>query len=141
MVDKMVQTLARLGSRHVVAFHGDGGLDELSISGPSQVTELKGGEIHRWVLDPGDLGIEPAPAGAVAGGSAEENAKLVRDVLGGQPGPRRDIVALNAAAGLLAADKSEDVGSGLQLAYQAIDSGAANEALDRFIACSNELGS
>jgi anthranilate phosphoribosyltransferase len=140
MVDKMVQTLHRLGSKHVVAFHGDGGLDELSISGPSQVTELRGGETTKWVLDPTDLGITVAPREAVAGGTAEENADLVRRVLSGEKGPRKDIVALNAAAGLLAADRAPTIEEGLKLAYEAIDSGAALRTLDKWVKVSNAGG-
>jgi anthranilate phosphoribosyltransferase len=137
MVDKMVETLARLGSDHVLAFHGHGGLDELATSGPSQVTELVSGETKRWEIDPAALGLAPATAGDVAGGSAEENAALVRDVLAGRPGPRRDIVLLNAAAGLMAADAATDMPEGLERAARAVDSGAASESLDRLVAVSN----
>jgi anthranilate phosphoribosyltransferase len=137
MVDKMVQTLARVGSKHVLAFHGHGGLDELSTSGPSQVTELVGGELRHWTIDPAELGLEHADAVAVAGGSAEENAVLVREVLGGAEGPRRDIVVLNAAAGLVAADRAKDMAAGLEQARDAIDSGGAERSLDRLIEASN----
>lgn len=137
MVDKMVETLARLGSDHVLAFHGHGGLDELATSGPSKVTELVSGETKRWEIDPAALGLAPATAVDVAGGSAEENAALVRDVLVGCPGPRRDIVLLNAAAGLMAADAAPDMPEGLERAARAVDSGAASESLDRLVAVSN----
>ena len=133
MVDGMVETLGRLGSRHVVAFHGDEGLDELSLSGPSRVVELKNGAINRWTLDPSDLGVEPAPLEAVAGGAAEENAATIRAVLRGDRGPRRDIVALNAAAGLLAADRVDGIEGGLAVASEAIDSGAAADTLDSLV--------
>ncbi|MEA2460518.1 MAG: anthranilate phosphoribosyltransferase [Actinomycetota bacterium] len=139
MVDKMVETLARLGSEHVLAFHGNGGLDELATSGPSHVTELVGGEIRKWTIDPSDLGFAPATTSDVAGGTAEENAGLVRDVLKGTPGPRRDIVVLNAAAGLVAADRAPDMAQGIEVAAGAIDGGAAAEALDRLIQTSNEV--
>ena len=137
MVEKMVQTLSRLGSRHVLAFHGHGGLDELSTSGPSQVTELHDGEIRKWTIDPSDLGLPVADAADVAGGSAEENAQLVRLVLAGEKGPRRDIVVLNAAAGLVAADRASDMREGLAIAGEAIDSGAAEACLARLVEVSN----
>jgi anthranilate phosphoribosyltransferase len=139
MVSKMVATLARLGSRHVLAFHGHGGLDELSTSGPSQVTELVGGAIKEWVIDPRELGLPTAQASDVAGGSAEENAALVRAVLAGEKGARRDIVVLNAAAGLVAADRAPDIKAGLGMAEEAIDSGASAAALDRLVAVSNAV--
>ena len=137
MLDKMVETLARLGSDHVVAFHGHDGLDELSTSGPSRVVELDGGETRTWELDPTDLGFEPHPVQDVAGGSPEENASLVRDLLAGEQGPRRDIVVLNAAAGLLAARLAADIEAGVAQAAAAIDSGGAAAALDRLVEVSN----
>ena len=137
MLELMVEALLRLGSSHVIAFHGHGGLDELATSGPSTVVELVGGEIRHWVLDPGDLGLEPAPMDAISGGSADENAAAVRAVLGGEQGPRRDIVILNAAAGLVAAGHAGDMTAGLGRAAEAIDSGAATAALERLVRTSN----
>jgi anthranilate phosphoribosyltransferase len=137
MVEKMVQTLGRLGSKHVLAFHGDQGLDELSTSGPSQVYELTGGEVRRWVIDPVELGVAPAPLEAVAGGSAEENAAAIRSVLAGEPGPKRDIVLLNAAAGLMAAGRAEEMSAGLALATEAVDSGEAAKRLDLLVSVSS----
>jgi len=133
MIEPMVEALGRLGSRRVVAFHGDKGLDELSTSGPSRVVELDRGEIKRWTIDPGELGLEQAPLAAIAGGDAAENAQAIRDVLGGAQGPKRDIVALNAAAGLLAADRVPDIAAGLAAAGEAIDTGAASNSLDKLI--------
>ncbi|MEA2446614.1 MAG: anthranilate phosphoribosyltransferase [Actinomycetota bacterium] len=137
MVEKMVTALAKLGSRRVLAFHGDQGLDELSISGPSQVFELNEGTTSRWTIDPGELGIEPAPLDAVAGGEAAENADAIRSVFDGKPGPRRDIVVLNSAAGLMAAGRAEDMPSGLTRAADSIDSGAALRSLEALIEASN----
>jgi anthranilate phosphoribosyltransferase len=139
MVDKMVAALGRLGSKHVIAFHGDSGLDELATSGPSEIVELKGGEISRYTLDPEDLGLERAPVEAISGGTADENAALLRGVIAGEAGPRRDVVVLNAAAGLVAAGLAPDIGKGLESAADAIDSGAARDALERFIETSNRL--
>lgn len=137
MVDKMVETLRRLGSQRVVAFHGDSGLDELSLSGPSRVVELIDGETKISEVDPTDLGFESAPLDAVKGGTAEENAAAIRAVLAGERGPRRDIVVLNSAAGLVAAGLAADMSEGVQLAAQAIDSGSASDALDKLIEVSN----
>lgn len=137
MVEVMVATLARLGSRRVIAFHGHDGLDELATSGPSQVVELDAGEIRRWVLDPADLGLPRASLAAVAGGSAQDNAAAIRAVLAGERGPRRDIVLLNAAAGLLAAGIAADLADGLRRAAEAVDSGRAAGALEALIETSN----
>jgi anthranilate phosphoribosyltransferase len=136
MVPKMVDTLARLGSEHVLAFHGHGGLDELSLSGPSSVLELRDGLTSSWTIDPEELGFPPAQADAVAGGTAGENAGLVRSVLAGDKGPRRDIVVLNAAAGLVAGGVAGDMGTGVMAAGKAIDSGSALSALDRLVSVS-----
>ncbi|MDQ3958177.1 MAG: anthranilate phosphoribosyltransferase [Actinomycetota bacterium] len=136
MVEKMVETLGRLGSKRVLAFHGDQGLDELSTSGPSQIYELAGGETRRWTIDPAELGVPTAPLEAVAGGSAETNAAMIRSVLAGEAGPPRDIVVLNAAAGLVAAGRAADMGTGLELAAESVDSGRAAGCLDLLIAAS-----
>jgi len=138
MLPKMVETLDRLGSKHVVAFHGDQGLDELATSGPSRVLELKDGAMKEWTIDPAELGFEAAPVEAIAGGSAAENASAIRSLLEGEKGPKRDVVVLNAAAGLLAAGQAPDVRSGLGMAEEAIDSGAALTALGLLIASSND---
>ena len=139
MLEVMVATLARFGSVHVVAFHGYGGLDELSTAGPSQVVELVSGEIRRAVVNPSELGLEPASDQAIRGGTAETNATIIRSVLEGERGPRRDIVLLNAAAGLVAADRASDLKEGLVGAAAAVDSGAAALALDRLVEVSRSL--
>jgi anthranilate phosphoribosyltransferase len=133
MLDKMVDALAHLGSSHVLAFHGEDGLDELSTSGPSRVLELKGGRISEWRVEPQDLGLPAADLASLAGGSPQQNAEVLRDVLGGRQGPHRDIVVLNAAAGLMAAERADSLEGGIQIAAEAIDSGAAERTLDRLI--------
>lgn len=140
MLPKMVATLGRLGSKHVVAFHGHDGLDELSTSGPSDVIEFVDGQTRNWTVDPGELGLPRATLEDVAGGTPEENASFVRAVLAGEKGPRRDIVVLNAASGLVAAGRSEDMTAGLAAAQEAIDSGAASKALERLIETSRTAG-
>lgn len=140
MLVKMVETLRRLGSRHVVAFHGTDGLDELSTIAASEVVELRDGDLVRFTLDPRALGLPPTDMGSIAGGSSEENAQIIREVLAADRGPRRDIVVLNAAAGLLAADVVDTIEAGLERAREAIDDGSASAALDRFIEVSNASG-
>ncbi len=137
MLKRMVDVLKQLGSEHVVAFHGDGGLDELALSGPSTVVELLDGETRSYQVDPSELHLERAGLREIAGGSAEENARAIRSVLEGESGPRRDIVVLNAAAGLIAAALAPDFVEGIALAAQALDSGSASTALERLISVSN----
>ena len=139
MIDNMVSTLGRLGSTRVLAFHGDQGLDELATSGPSEVVELVGGDIRRWTLDPAELGLASAPPGILAGGSAAENARVIGDVLDGAPGPKRDIVLLNAAAGLVAGGAAPNMVEGLAGAADSVDSGRASLALERLIECSTSF--
>ena len=138
MLPKMVDTLARLGSRHVVAFHGHQGLDELATSGPSRVLELKDGATNEWTIDPAELGLEPSPLESIAGGDAAQNAQAIRTLLAGEKGPKRDVVVLNAAAGLIAAGRVPDVRSGMTMAADAIDSGGAGRALEVLIEASND---
>ena len=138
MLDKMVNALDHLGSEHVVAFHGSDGLDELATAGPSRVLELVDGDTKEWTLDPAELGLPAARLSDVAGGSAEENAAYIRGVLDGEKGPRRDIVLLNAAAGLLAAGRAADISKGLEVAAEAVDSGGAARSLDLLVSVSND---
>lgn len=137
MVEPMVETLGRLGSTHVIAFHGDGGIDELATSGPSQIVELRGAEVRRWTIEPADLGVARASVEDIAGGSAEENAATIRSVLAGKAGADRDIVVLNSAAGLVAGGLAADLQEGMDLAAQTIDSGRAAAALDALVEASN----
>ena len=136
MLEKMVEVLARLGSERVIGFHGHGGIDELSTSGPSTVVELKDGNIDRWTIGPEDLGFDVVPLEELRGGSAGENAHLIRSLFDGEAGPRRDVVLLNAAAGLLAAGVVSGMEQGVGRAADALDSGAAAATLDRMITAS-----
>ena len=138
MLPKMVDTLGKLGSKHVLGFHGHQGLDELATSGPSRVLELKDGTTTEWTIDPAELGLESAPLEAIAGGDAAENADAIRSILAGEKGPKRDVVVLNAAAGLMAAGRVDDMPAGLAMAAEAIDSGGAARVLDLLVEASND---
>jgi anthranilate phosphoribosyltransferase len=137
MAERMVGVLAARGCERVLVVHGDDGLDELTIATTSQVVELRDGRIRSYTVDPRELGLTLAPGDSVVGGDPATNAELTRQVLSGEKGPHRDIVTLNAAAGLVAAGLAEDLGEGLDAARASIDDGAAAAALDRLVAVSN----
>jgi anthranilate phosphoribosyltransferase len=137
MAERMVGVLASRGSERVLVVHGDDGLDELTVSTTSQVVELRDGKVRDYAVDPKELGITPAPTEALVGGDPATNATLARRVLAGDAGPHRDVVCLNAGAGLVVAGMADDLAHGLQAAQVAIDSGGAAAALDRLVAVSN----
>jgi anthranilate phosphoribosyltransferase len=124
------ETLASLGARRAFVVHGDGGIDELTPTGPNLIVEVKNGDVTETELDPRTLGFYPTDPSALRGGSAEDNANAIRSVLAGEPGVRRDAVILNAAAALVAAGVAEDLGDGLGVAAEAIDSGVAAARLE-----------
>jgi anthranilate phosphoribosyltransferase len=136
MLPVVAGVLASRGTRAYVVRGGDG-LDELTTTGPSRVLETRGGELHEHTLDPAALGLRPARPEDLAGGDAVANADVARSVLGGTPGPARDIVLLNAAAALTVAGTAGDPAEGLALAAASIDDGRAGAVLERWIAVSN----
>ena len=116
--------------------HGSG-LDEITTTGPSQVAELKDGEIRTFELTPGDFGVETVSLEKIRGGDGTVNAAALRDVLGGAKTAYRDVALCNAAASLIVAGKAKDVTEGMHLASQSLDTGSAARALDTLIAISN----
>lgn len=137
----MVATvLEALGCQAAFVVHGTGGLDELTITGPNVVAQVQNGSVRTFVLDPlEDLGLPRAPLSSLRGGTADENAAIVRSVLQGERGPRRDVVLLNAAAALVAGGLAADMREGLLLAARSIDSGAALEKLESLIAFTRQV--
>jgi anthranilate phosphoribosyltransferase len=131
MAPTVVGVLQVRGSHRAMVVHGHDGMDELTITTTSTVFELDGGEVREYEFDPADVGINPVAAEAVAGGDAVANATLARQVFTGEPGPYRDIVCLNAAAGLWAAGVVDALADGVDAARVAIDTGAATGKLDR----------
>ena len=136
MAERTAQVLAANGSERVLVVHGHDGLDELSTTTTSTVHELRDGEVWAYELDPTLLGLEAASLDDLRGGDALANAEHARRVLDGTSGPHRDIVLLNAAAGLVAAGLADDIGGGIDQARASIDSGAAASALDRLVTAS-----
>jgi anthranilate phosphoribosyltransferase len=139
LAEMMAQVLARLGSRHALVVHGCDGLDEMSVCGPTLVCELVEGCLRQYEVTPQEVGLAVSETASLVGGTPEENAVALREVLAGRPGPQRDIVLLNAAAGLVAFGKASTLSEGVALAAEAIDSGAARERLERFVAATNSF--
>jgi anthranilate phosphoribosyltransferase len=137
--EKMARVLLALGHQRALVFHGAGGLDELSTTGPSQVHDVGGGELRSFSLDPAQLGLPPAGPGELLGGDAGRNAEIVRAILAGQAGAPRDVVLLNAAAGLVAAGRVDSMEAGLERARESIGSGAAAAALAELVQTSTSL--
>lgn len=133
----MAETLQNLGSEHVWVVHGSGGLDELTTTGTTFVTELKNRAISEFEVTPADAGLATATLDDLRGGDASENAAAIRAVLAGESGPLRDIVILNAAAALIVAGRTDNLRDGAARAGQSIDSGAAANALARLVAVTN----
>jgi anthranilate phosphoribosyltransferase len=134
-VEPMAQTLQRQGLEHAWVVHG-AGLDELTTTGPSTVLALLDGSIRGFTIDPAQLGLQVATADDLRGGDPDENAAVIRRVLGGERGPHRDIVVLNAAAGLVVGGAVPDIAAGIDLAAAAIDDGRAQSALDALVSVS-----
>ena len=132
--------LMHLGSQHCFVVHGMDGLDEITLTATTQISEATGGILSNYLLNPAEFGLALVPAKQLAGGTPQENAAITRDILQGRKGPKRDIVCLNAAPALVAARKVTSLQDGFVLAGQAIDSGAAAEKLARLIAFTNNKG-
>ena len=133
MADRMAGVLRARDAERALIVHGGDGLDELTTTGSSTVVELRDGEITRWEVDPQSLGLPRADREDLVGGDAAVNADLARRVLAGEHGPHRDIVVLNAGAGLMVAGAVDDLPSGIEAAAAAIDSGAAVATLARLV--------
>lgn len=134
LLDLVAGTLATRGATHALVVHGADALDELSLTGATHVREVRDGEVvDAYDLHPGDLGLAPVPPDQMPGGTPAENAAIAAEVLAGAPGPARDIVLLNAGAGLYVAGKAASIDAGVARAAEAIDSGAARATLDRLV--------
>ena len=125
----MAETLSGLGVRRAWIVHGNDGMDELTTTGTSEIAQLADGNISTLEIGPGDAGLPLTDIDKLKGGSPEENAKAIRDLLKGAKGPYRDIVLLNSSAALVVAEKAANLKEGVEVAADAIDSGKAKDAL------------
>jgi anthranilate phosphoribosyltransferase len=130
LVEPIAQVLAQLGARRAFVVHGAHGIDELSPAGPNRVCEVVAGEVRRRVVEPLELGLPRCDPGELRGGAPAENAQAIRDVFAGADGGRRDAILLIAAGAIAAAGHAADLSEGLELAREAVASGAAGERLE-----------
>ncbi len=129
----MARALMLLGATRAWVVHGAGGIDEISTTGHTKVSECRAGAVHTFFIHPGEFGLAKASASDLRGGDAAENASIVRGVLDGRRGAPRDIVLFNAGAALLVAGRVSSVREGIARAAEAIDSGAAKDTLERMV--------
>ena len=134
VTEKIAKVLRILGLKKALVVHGEPGVDEVSISGRTKVSHLENGNIESYYIEPGDFGLEPASPDAIAGGDRKESAKILRDILScKEEGAKRDVVLLNAAAAIFAADEASSIAEGFEIAKGVLDDGKAAEKLEAFI--------
>jgi anthranilate phosphoribosyltransferase len=133
LVEKLAEALSLLGLHRALVVHGLDGLDEITITGPSRIAEAREGSVRAYEVEPDEFGMKRAAPEDIAGGDAQENAAMIREVLSGKKSPRRDVVLLNSAAALVAAGRANRLADGIPAAAQSIDSGAAAAKLNALI--------
>jgi anthranilate phosphoribosyltransferase len=136
LTELIARSLLLLGSERAWVVHGADGIDEISTTGYTKISECKDGSVNTFYLHPADVGLPKASAGALKGGDAHENARIIERVLGGERGPARDVVLLNAGAGLMVSGEVASVADGIVMAARAIDVGDARRTLDRLASIS-----
>jgi anthranilate phosphoribosyltransferase len=141
LTEPLAQVLGNLGTKSAFVVYGEGSFDEISIVGPTRVSELKDGKVRTYNIAPEDFGIKRGTLADIRGGDVFENARIVRRVLAGEGGPRGDMVALNAAAAFIAAGLAADFPGGIQLARKTMETGQAVDKLEALVEKSKSFGS
>ena len=130
LVPLVAKAMLFLDIQHAMVVHGDGNLDEIALSGPTEVAEVRNGKVTQYTIAPEEFGLQRAPLSALAGGDAAANAMILKSIFTGESGPRRDVVLLNAAAVLVTAGLATDIRAGIDQAVQAIDTGAVTYLIE-----------
>ena len=138
--ERMAEVYRTLGAHHAIIVHGDGGLDEISLTGSTSVWELQGGEVKTWKLEAADTGLPQRSTEEIRSGTKEQNADTMRRLFQGEPGPIRDFVLVNSAGVLMVGDLVSNIKDGIALAAEVIDSGAALKKLEASAELSQRLG-
>jgi len=139
LTEPLARVLAELGTLRAFVVHGADGLDEISNTGDSRLSEVREGIVRTYAVRPEDFGLPRATIGELQGGDRQQNAQIIREILAGRAGPRRDIVLMNASAALVAGGRARDFKEGVELAAQSIDSGASRDRLERLVGFSQKL--
>jgi len=139
-LEPIAAALGQLGGTRGLVVSSSDGLDEISVSGPSHMVELSDGAIQHQTVTPESVGVEPAPGESIRAGGPDHNAGITRGVLGGEPGPERSLTLMNAGAAIYVAGRAESIADGVKLAVEAIDSGAARDSLERYVARTHAFG-
>jgi anthranilate phosphoribosyltransferase len=139
LVEKLAEALSMLGLRRALVVHGSDGLDEITITAPTRIAEVRDGQVHTYEVTPEEFGFKRATLEDIAGGNATHNAVLIRKVLAGEKSARRDVIVLNAAAALVAGGRADHMRDAVPLAARAIDSGAAAAKLEALAKFSNSV--
>ena len=137
LVEKLAEALSMLGLRRALVVHGLDGLDEITITAPTRIAEVRGGSVHSYEVTPEEFGMKRATLADISGGDQAANAAIIRQVLRGEKSPRRDVVLLNAAAALVVAGKKDHLADALPVAARSIDGGAAAAKLEALVQFTN----
>lgn len=137
LVEKLALALKMLGLQRALVVHGLDGLDEISITGPTKIGEVRGEWVRLYEITPEQFGLSRSPLSSISGGDLQANAQMIHEVLDGKKSPRRDIVLMNAAAALVAAGHADSVSDAMPLAIQSLDSGVARKKLDGLVEFTN----
>lgn len=138
LVEKLAAALGMLGVQRALVVHGSDGLDEITITGPTRIAELRAGLVRTFEVTPEEFGMERGSMADIAGGDAADNGAFIQEILGGKKSPRRDVVVLNAAAALVAAGRADHLRDGVPLAMHSIDTGAALRILQALVRFTNQ---
>ena len=138
LVEPLAHVLANLGVKRALVVYGSDGLDEISLSAPTRVCEVKDGAFTSYEITPEQFGLTRCSKDDLVGGTPAENAQITRDILAGKTGPKRDAVLMNAGAAIYMAGKAESIQAGIDLAKEMIDSGKATAQLEKFVELSNQ---
>ena len=138
LVEPLAHVLANLGVKRALVVYGTDGLDEISLSAPTKVCEVKDGAFTSYEITPEQFGLTRCSKEDLVGGTPAENAQITRDILAGKPGPKRDAVLMNAGAAIYMAGKADSIQAGIDMAKKLIDSGKAAAQLEKFVELSNQ---
>jgi anthranilate phosphoribosyltransferase len=137
LVEKLALALKLLGLKRALVVHGADGLDEITITGPTRIGEVRGEWVRVYEVTPQQFGFSTAPLQAISGGDTQANAEIIRSILAGKKSPRRDVVLMNAAAALVAAGRADSLDEAMPLAIESLDSGAARDKLEALVEFTN----